>query len=438
MQSSTIDGYHSRYRKIRAHFDEVDVRTAAKEIEKLLQNMLRSILDENFVDIYSDPEYKEAKKKISQAEDKEIDWDVDKLCELYDSVDIFTLCGERKQPKLKQNSPLLRSFKLCDLLYLIRSIKEGHLDPDTQRLGVQQALCFILALLVSMSEMEVQGVHLLVDITKLKSLMTSVTEEKREENIDQYIRYLDGEGESLGVFKKEFDLIKVRGMLINIADGSRNVSFSCDTFVRILTTLHDEVVRFVEEKCERGAEMARNVAARALFQAGYTSGAEFGRTLYRLFQRDTAAKSLQQKIAEWCKFDSDVGFGLFRAEEVTTEGNRIEAMILLSDNFIVVGKDASDVNLCVFMCGYIQGVLERVTKLPLKVMHDPLECEQFIPGKTDEDTDPPNCTFRVSTDLDRLKKTMSAVKVRQERARHELDYVQSAAEKKLDGGTDEP
>lgn len=186
-------------------------------------------------------------------------------------------------------------------------------------------------------------------------------------------------------------------MLIN-ADGSRNIAFKVETFVRIMATLYEE---FVKQLGRSNADASR-IASTIIAKAGYKSGGTFGWAMRESFQQNRKPLNLRQKIDKWCDFDSDVGFGLLKPDGDIESSDDLSFGIKLENNFVVHKRDTDRVNLCSFMAGYIQGVLERITERPLKVTHKSNECEQVQPEQD-------FCIFHVEVNKAALEDRVASV-----------------------------
>lgn len=389
--------FEIQYKSARNQFEQERFTEAAKALKRLLAQILGTIVKEYHIYLYASRDFTEAIASIDEGLHV-FDWDLALLAELFDRVDIFTHC---EGSDLSGNSDFLRSFRYRQLAFLCDSVQEGTWHVLLQRMSIQQVLVAVAALLDALGQIEITGVHFLVNTRELHQFIAkNQDDEGRAESLEAYVEYLFDGHMSTGIGTKVFDIIKLRGMLINRDDNSRNISFKVETLVRILTTILDRA----RQELTMGG-MSESVAARRaqwiLFTAGYTSGSAFGKSLHAIFRRDVSPKALYQKIERWCFFDSDVGFGLFTAEEVEEGADALKIRIRLSDNFLVHGKSSEDSNLCSFMCGYIQGILERLTRLPLIIRHSRSECEQYSVRER-------ACTFRLERDDERFNELLAA------------------------------
>lgn len=187
-----------------------------------------------------------------------------------------------------------------------------------------------------------------------------------------------------GVTYKQFILNFTTGVLKNVDDLARNVAFKAATFVTILGFICDKVI----ENAGIGKKMAP-LLNEYLFMAGHAAGANFGQSLSD--QLDPRLP-VEQKIEEWCRFDTTVGWGKFRNRVTVDEATgRVTGKIVLDNNFLVGSRGQADFNLCELLTGYISGVLEKILKMPIKIRHDRKfqDCAQFSLNKQ-------SCDFIVS------------------------------------------
>jgi|GEM_PF-2585775 len=215
--------------------------------------------------------------------------------------------------------------------------------------------------------------------------------------------------ERLNFVKKFFLFNEERGLLLNVADRTRNVAFKVETFGRLLTNVYEGMVQDLD------GERAENIerAARLVVQnAGREAGSRFGRALNHEFQLQGSSLTLKQRIEQWCEFDSMVGFGRFDSStiEVAEETNEISGAIQLHENFLIVGRTWKDENICCFMKGYIWGVLDELTGIPLVISHKKEHCGQFTLGS---DT----CHFHATvddTEFERQKEEIEKIDLSEE------------------------
>ncbi len=211
------------------------------------------------------------------------------------------------------------------------------------------------------------------------------------------------EFEQLGFTETFFLFNPERGLLLNKVDKARNVAFRAETFSNLLTSIYREIQARPPSPC--GGDDSSRIAREILENAGKDCGLRFARALETQFQREASRIPLKTKIAKWCEFDSDVGFGRFSDAnlKVDEKTNQVDGTIRLAENFLTVGKGTSDDNICSFLKGYIWGILEILTGLPLRVTHKKQDCAQFQLGG---DT----CAFRIAVDQDRYRAQLEELK----------------------------
>jgi hypothetical protein len=117
--------------------------------------------------------------------------------------------------------------------------------------------------------------------------------------------------------------------------------------------------------------------ATALFDSGYRAAQRFSDYLKDRWSKfaDTRQLSIANRLAEWCDFDSKVGFGRFHSRlKGDTSGS-----ITLVNNFLTKDRTAKNPNMCEFMTGYITRVLEAVfSEGTVTVSHDlSRDCGQY-------------------------------------------------------------
>ncbi len=189
----------------------------------------------------------------------------------------------------------------------------------------------------------------------------------------------------LNEFPRIFNLIRDTGALYN-KDKNRNVSFKIETFQILLSGLKSEFDskggQGIESKKrdpktdskETGPEKFDGPEFEAcLYNAGYSCGNSFGEDLKENWKEQEgsfdvdpyeAELELGTRLKEWCRFDSDVGFGRFKLKSLTQDDNRfVKCEILLIDSFLTPSKDTPLVKgdeFCSLMTGYVEGVLEKI------------------------------------------------------------------------------
>jgi predicted hydrocarbon binding protein len=324
-------------------------------------------------------------------------------------INLFSLAGR----DYEEYSPLISSFSFADLASLIAYCETTE-DSDTVKLGVQQVLCATVALLLAHEKIEIWEYHLLANFSDMTEEVRRIRESYTKlSGLESRLSYI--ETEEPATSKREFEWYKMRGMLINSSDGSRNIAFKVETFVNILASIYEGMVENLVPKDGLSTRDVDQMAKSIIFESGYLSGSKFGWTMHELYQQERKLLELKEKVEKWCAFDSDVGFGMLsldgeieREEKTSEAGHRYDDLALrikLTDNFIVYKQETWQVNLCSFMCGYIQGVLEKITGQPLQVTHEPHQCEQFVAHQT-------YCMFEVKTNVEKLLTNLDAAKTK--------------------------
>jgi len=278
--------------------------------------------------------------------------------------------------------PLVNSFNIHQIAELVDASRNPDREVNLKllRFATQQIIQFVTLL------------SYLIDAIEL-------SEEEFLDGVQEKVSgTLNEEYAKLGYKKMFFLYNEERGLLLNRADQTRNVAFKIETFSNLLTKIYTETIQALRNQKMQNAE---RVAKDVIMNAGKDSGSRFGRALDQQFQKQGARIALERRIAKWCEFDSDVGFGKFSSNDIKVEKetNRVEGKITLQENFLVIGRRITDDNICCFMKGYIWGVLEELTGLPLLVKHTKKYCAQFQVGG---DT----CIFEIDVDPEGYKKKL--------------------------------
>ena len=246
----------------------------------------------------------------------------------------------------------------------------------------------------------------IVQICTLFSYLTDVITLQDDDFIDALVKKQSQEhtgGKSFGNleqigFKQKFFLYnEERGLLLNEADQTRNIAFKVETFGKLLGNIFEGVVKHLEKVPLEDRQPTKRIARDIIQHSGRESGRRFGKSLDQQFQREGMRHSLKDKIGKWCDFDSDVGFGRFSPEKLDLTNDEVSGTISLKENFLTLGRNYYDDNICCFMKGYIWGVLEELTGVPLIIGHKKKDCSQFSPGG---DT----CLFQISINTEEYEK----------------------------------
>ena len=182
-----------------------------------------------------------------------------------------------------------------------------------------------------------------------------------------------------------FSLSRIRGTMVNPHDAQPNVSLKTETFVRMLNVLHEEAENAVYET-GGNREEAQHDVDRMYRAAGLSSGQRFGGAMLHDWLQDGPLMEKDARVRNWCRFDSDVGFGRFEFFPKGTypedgDGDaelRDNNVIRITNNFVTYLQKPQDANLCLWMEGYIEGVLQKILKEPkVQVKHPEGHCERL-------------------------------------------------------------
>lgn len=438
-QIETIDllTYENQYKLARIEFENCKYLGEGGALEKgsyLLRDILIEILMINHMFLSKD---ESIKKRIDIAETREElqETNLEKICSIFDDnqIKLFESAGS----KYGQNQLLLNSINYTNLAKFINGAKGFDNDSDYIKLGTQQLLNSIIILLNSHKNLKITAFHLLANFTHITNELIRIKENNSKlEEVNCELSYIQVKKEKVSI--RPFNWYKLKGMLINESDGSRNIAFKVDTFVNILTTIFLGISENINLKpLDEKKKNLNKIAKEIIFTAGYNSGTAFGWTMDEIIQKSDKVLTTDQKIKKWCDFDSDVGFGLLslypenisadEIEEVFTEKGfefrSYKIDLKLSDNFIVHKRDSNDVNLCTFIAGYIKGVLEKIIGQPLSISHAPNECQQFSSNYF--------CLFHIETKKDVLVKNfLSANEKYSDTAINEIDSLKIIKQKK--------
>lgn len=162
------------------------------------------------------------------------------------------------------------------------------------------------------------------------------------------------------------------GTIVNPEDGAENVAFTVSTYVATLESMCDSLRMQVKSspKPPSAQEIDRTVDD-ALLKAGMHAARKFSEYLakVRFARRKKTKDGLWDEVREWCRFDSNVGFGRFEASPYGPRGE--EGRIVVYDNFLVRNRSAKAQNLCPFMAGYISQILTAIYEPhQVEVTHD--------------------------------------------------------------------
>lgn len=146
---------------------------------------------------------------------------------------------------------------------------------------------------------------------------------------------------------KMFLLNTRSGMLIN-SDNAPNISFRVDT----INSIFSSIVKSLE-----GKNIPQEEIDDIFFDAGYNCGLTFGQDYMAILRHQSYIDTESEKIAEWCKFDSSVGWGKLTYDEKNSK-------ICIENNFQIKPNDKTDEipRNCSFFRGYITAVLKKIKR----------------------------------------------------------------------------
>ncbi len=375
---------------IREQYIARDYRLAAESAERLLilllvekYQFIRDNLPEQDNRQITDMIYKE----YPGLENKAITH-----CNLEELAQIYSVTGYLSHNVNDVHAlTLLQSFhlmKIVDIIKFCKSTLSSDRDEKLVRISLQQVIQLINILLYEAGVIKLEEEDFLDGI--------------QHSSINLNFKDLREKG-----FEERFFLIhSERGLLLNV-DRKRNIAFKVETFLNLLTKIFREtreqlLLLITDHNKNDPNSIARNI----IFEAGKDSGLRFGHSMQEMFQNEGEVLELREKVEKWCEFDSDVGFGRFRNEvqinNSTTNGDSsyIGGSIILAENFLTYNKNTEDDdNICSFMRGYIQGVLEELVGIPLSVSHTKGDCSQYridLKGTAE-------CNFHISIDEKRFE-----------------------------------
>ena len=188
----------------------------------------------------------------------------------------------------------------------------------------------------------------------LRSIISKV-----EENIQDNEKYII----------KMFLLNNKTGIMIN-SDNSPNISFRVDTINNSFDSIVDSV---------RSAGLSQEQVDKIFFTAGHKCGKAFGSTFINYLDMYYDAQDDEDRLKEWCLFDSSVGWGKLSYDPA-------EKAVIISNSFQAKKIDTTGTypQDCHFFKGYIAGVLSGIlgNNKEIKVSCDGCEtCPKKSGGK---------------------------------------------------------
>lgn len=136
------------------------------------------------------------------------------------------------------------------------------------------------------------------------------------------------------------------GEMNNPEDKTRNVAFKVETFIGLLSNFYSTLF---SEFSDEGVETFKQ----ALIKAGLHCGKKFGKEISKQWKKDGSfSAQSKENIERWCKFDSDVGFGL-----LSYDGNNEKGLVKIVNPFILGPEILGAQYNIEFFTGYVRGVL---------------------------------------------------------------------------------
>ena len=181
---------------------------------------------------------------------------------------------------------------------------------------------------------------------------------KLEENIKDNEKYII----------KMFLVNNKTGSMIN-SDNSPNISFRVDTINNIFDSIASSVI---------DAGLTEEQVATIFFNAGRKCGEAFGLTFNTYLETYVDVQDSEEKIEEWCLFDSSVGWG-----KLDYDAER--QAIVITNNFQAKKIDATGAYSrdCNFFKGYISGVLNKISGKKTQARVECISCDN-CPKHSDE------------------------------------------------------
>lgn len=165
--------------------------------------------------------------------------------------------------------------------------------------------------------------------------------------------------------KTVFEYNPDRGIMINMEDHQRNISFRSDTLINMMGGIFEKVVDVA----------GQDYAEKTFFSSGYVSGKNFADKITVLWDTGYSEKELKKKLAKWCEFDSSVGWGRFSIDVDFNESEE-GSIGTLSINEAILVDMREKRKICSFIKGYCTGVIENLldsVNVELRCLECPLK-----------------------------------------------------------------
>ena len=177
-----------------------------------------------------------------------------------------------------------------------------------------------------------------VEIAVPEDISEALSEDEREMTRQAYAVWQKMYGYPFDRVSRNVVFEEKYSIMYNIEDNERNVAFKVDTFLNLL--------------CEIEKNLGKDADLRAaLNEAGKECGNNFGKALlgqWGILEESTKASPISDnKLKEWCKFDTRTGFGRMTYES---------GALTIAAPFVVDRKKGFDYS--IFLNGYVKGVLD--------------------------------------------------------------------------------
>jgi len=164
-----------------------------------------------------------------------------------------------------------------------------------------------------------------------------------------------------------FGFLDTIGAMNNPDDNQRNIAFKVETYLNFLNEFYSTLNK---HENINGYE----IMIRALYNAGEQCGKKFGKSLVELLKHKKKFNAREYNIKEWCRFDTQAGFGLMKY----TEKDRT---LTVENLFIMNAETTEGRDFTPFFTGYVIGVLGNlISKYELEA----LEMKKISNSKADK------------------------------------------------------
>lgn len=273
---------------------------------------------------------------------------------------------ENELQKKISKSLRIRELNNCKEIFTL------HSDPDIE----------IESSLIIPPEGEIKKTQLLNEYLKLISIMYPevVGDKKGDEASVHLWKALDLSGSpgEIDETYRVFRLQNTQGIMINLSDNQKNVSFKVDTFCAILNDIHKCLIKETDKETDKNSEKVEN----SFYRSGFIAGNNFGKSLMEKAWNNSNEMTVEDKLDSWCRFDSSVGFGFMAKKSLKKDGvNVLSGKIVVKNNFLANNRGKDEISLCSLFAGYIAGVLKEILGFEVKVEHPKSLCMRLTKGR---------------------------------------------------------